>query len=264
MQFAKKDLDAQHLAAEERRLHHEAAMKKEELAAQERIRKEEIADRDRQRAHEERLCVAEERKLAMATEQQRVQHQDEDRKQQHKLMADWQKATADERVRQQTLYLDERASQAASLAEERSQYHAAATEERKQMQALMVSMQKKFVESTMRQQELAMQEKEALDKRARAERTELSDAQLRIQTLEHELYATSQFTDVMPTSRTQRVVRPPSPGSPVLPDGGDCLCIRQCRLTVLQLMLLLSCRLLLLCIHLLYRMHRLVSEKRTL
>ena len=65
------------------------------------------------------------------------------------------------------------------------------------------------------------QEKEALDKRARAERTQLSDAQLRIQSLEHELYATSQVTDAMPTSRTQRVVRPPSPGSPVLPDGGD-------------------------------------------
>jgi len=57
------------------------------------------------------------------------------------------------------------------------------------------------------------QEKEALDKRARAERTQLSDAQLRIQSLEHELYATSQVTE--------RVVRPPSPGSPVLPDGGD-------------------------------------------
>jgi len=173
-------------------------------------RNKEIAQRDRQRAHEERLCVAEERKLIMAAEQQRVQHQEEDSKLQHKLMADWHTAGA-----------DERASQAASLAEERSQYHAAATEERKQMQALMASMQKKFIESTTRQQELAMQEKQALDKRARADRTQLSDAQLRIQSLEHELYATSQVTDVMPTSRTQRVVRPPSPGSPVLPDGGD-------------------------------------------
>jgi len=89
------------------------------------------------------------------------------------------------------------------------------------MKALMASMQKKFVQSTMRQQELAMQEKEVLDKRARAEMTQLSDAQLRIQSLEHELCATSQVTDVITTSRTQRVVRPPSPGSPVLPDGGD-------------------------------------------
>jgi len=50
---------------------------------------------------------------------------------------------------------------------------------------------------------------------------QLSDAQLRIQSLEHEPHATSQVTDVMPTPRTQRVVRPPSPGSPVLHDGGD-------------------------------------------
>jgi len=129
----------------------------------------------------------------MAAEQQRVQHQEEDRKLQHKLMADWHTASS-----------DERASQAASLAEERSQYHASATDERKQLQALMASMHKKFVQSTMRQQGLAVQEKEALDKRARAERKQLSDAQLHIH-----------------TSRTQHFVRPSSPGSPVLPDGGD-------------------------------------------
>ena len=66
-----------------------------------------------------------------------------------------------------------------------------------------------------------MQANEALDKRVRADMKQLSDAQLRILSLEYELYATSQVTDVMPTSRTQRVVRPPSPGSPGLPDGGD-------------------------------------------
>ena len=221
MQIAKKDLDAQRLAAEERRLQHEAAMKKEELAAQEHIRKEEIAERDRQRYHDKRLGVAEERKLAMAAEQQRLQQQEEDRKLQQKLMADWQKASADERVRQQTIYLDERASQAASLAEERSQYHAAATDERKQLQALMAGMHKMFVDSTTRQQELAMQEKEALEKRVSAERTQLNDTQLHIQSLEHELHATSQVTNVVPKSCAQHIVRPSSPGSPVLPDGGD-------------------------------------------
>ena len=101
MQLSQKDLDAQRLAAEERRLHLEAAMKKEEIAE----RKEQMAERDRQRAHEER-------KLAMAAEQQRLQQREEDRKSQYKLMADWQKASADERVRQQTLLLSRRTGNA--------------------------------------------------------------------------------------------------------------------------------------------------------
>ena len=66
-----------------------------------------------------------------------------------------------------------------------------------------------------------MQEKEAPEKRVRSDMKQLSDAQLRIQSLQHELHVTSQVTDVAPKPSKSRVVRPPSPGSPVLPDGGD-------------------------------------------
>lgn len=226
MQMQQKELEAQRLAHEKeltaQRLAADQAMERERLATTERQKKEELAAAERQKQLEialekEKLAAADRQKaieLALekekaALEKDKLAAKDretqteflkqmqqaldkastlakEDRSQQYKLMSDWQAS-----------YAEERATQVASVAEQTTQATAAAAEERSKLTEIMASMQQKFTDATVKQQKLAMQEKETTERRLRSDLENLNKTQLQKQALEFELNslkAQSQYT----------------------------------------------------------------------